>query len=173
MASWRTFETESPDLAARGSALWAGITRLHRGEAAIAGEHVFSIAYLATVRRDGAPRLHPVCPFLVDGQLRVAIPPASPKGHDLRREPRCVLHALPGPDDVELNVRARAHEVDDPDVRASAVATVGASGVGGMVETVAHHPLFRFDLERVDMAWWVDVGQPGTYAERRRWVASS
>ena len=130
---------------------------------------MFEIAYLATTRPDGSPRVHPVCPVLAGGRMFVAIPPRSPKGDDLRRDPRCALHAMPGPDDDELCIRARAAEVREAATRASVVEVVGRSGVGGMVETTSNDPLFEFDLERVDTASWVDVGQPGTYAKRARW----
>ena len=36
-------------------------------------------------------------------------------------------------------------------------------------ESVRHDPIFEFDIERVDAAHWENVGQPGTYAVRRRW----
>jgi hypothetical protein len=48
---------------------------------------------------------------------------------------------------------------------------VEQSEVGGMIATVTDHPLFEFDIEQVDVARWVDVGQRGTYAERLRWRA--
>ncbi len=48
----------------------------------------------------------------------------------------------------------------------------GVSNVGGMVESVSHDPLFEFDLEQVDVARWVDIGQPGTRAIRHQWRAT-
>jgi len=80
---------------------------------------------------------------------------------------------LPGPEDDEFCVRATAAEVTaDPAVRALAGAVVMASGVGGMIESVSRDPLFEFDLVQVDVARWLDIGQPGTRAIRRRWRAS-
>src|SRR6266511_1243674 len=102
MATWAVFETEAPGLAAVAARLWPGITALHRGEAPPPAAPTFAVAYIATVRRDGGPRLHPFCPILAGGRLFVAIPRSSPKGRDLRRDPRCVIHAMPGPDDDEL-----------------------------------------------------------------------
>ena len=58
---------------------------------------------------------------------------------------------------------------DDQDARAELVAIGAKSGVGGMTETLAHDPLFEFDLVQVDVARWLDIGQPGTRAERMRW----
>jgi hypothetical protein len=41
-----------------------------------------------------------------------------------------------------------------------------------MIESVAHDPIFELDLERVDVARWLDIGLPGTRAERATWRAS-
>ena len=170
MATWTELEDEAPEVAAVAASLWPGVVALHRGEAPAPGAPGFALSYLATVRPDGAPRLHPFCPILAGGRLFAVIPRSSPKGHDLRRDPRCVVHALPGPDDDELCIRASAREVtDDAAARALVREVVVRSGVGGMVETATNDPLFELDLEQVDIARWVDVGQPGTHAERRRW----
>lgn len=172
MATWERFTVEAPELAEAAAGHWPGLVALERGERPSGEGHVFSLAYLATVRGDGGPRVHPFCPILAGGRLFAAIPRSSPKGHDLRRDGRCVVHALPGPDDDELCIRARAREVDDQEVRALVAEVVGRSGVGGMAESAGHDPIFELDLEQVDVARWVHVGQPGTYAERRRWRAS-
>ncbi len=132
---------------------------------------MFAVAYLATIRPDGRPRLHPFCPVLAGGRLFAAIPPQSPKGHDLRRDPRCAIHALPGPEDDELMILALAQEVADQPTRAMVASVVERSEVGGMIATVNDHPLFEFDIEQVDVARWVDIGRRGTYAERLRWRA--
>jgi hypothetical protein len=171
MTTWAQFEFEAPKLAQVAAELWPGITALHRGEQP-AGDHPrFSIAFLATVRASGAPRLHPFCPILAGGRLFAAIPRTSPKGWDLRREPRCVIHAMPGPDDDELCIRALGIEVIDEATRALVREVVERSGVGGMIDTVAGDALFEFDLEQVDTAHWLDIGQPGTRAVRARWRA--
>lgn len=171
MSTWTEFEAAAPDMATAAAQLWSGITRLRREEAGFvpSGAPVFPIAYLATVRADGSPRLHPFCPILAGEGLFAAIPPASPKGRDLRRDGRCVIHALPGPNDDELCIRARAVEVADPTTRAMIAALVERSGIGGMIESVSHHPLFEFQIEQIDVARWIDVGQPGTRSERQRW----
>ena len=113
MATWEEFEADAPELAAVAAQLWPGVIALHRGEVPQPGNPWFSIAYLATTRPDGSPRLHPFCPVLADGRLYAAIPRSSPKGHDLRRDARCVIHALPGADDDEFSIRARARSEDD------------------------------------------------------------
>ena len=145
MATWRQLEREAPELCAAGRALWE--------------HHV--LMYLATVRADGSPRVHPVVPLLADGRVFVAIADRSPKWRDLRREPRCVLHSLPGQRDDEFVLRCRARE---------------APGSRAAVRAVASHVIhdddhiFEFDIEQADFGWWEHVGTPSTYAVRRRWA---
>ena len=169
MATWEEFANAAPELAAAAANRWPGIVALERGELGL--QPVFQVAYLATIRPDGRPRLHPFCPVLADGRLFAAIPPQSPKGHDLRRDPRCAIHALPGPDDDELLLLARASEVGDDATRSAVRRVVERSDVSGMIATVSEHPLFEFDIEQVDVARWVNIGRRGTYAERLRWRA--
>ena len=124
MSTWARFEADVPEVAAFANRLWPGAVALDRGESLPTGAAWFAIAYLATVRPDGAPRLHPFCPIIAGGRLFAAIPRSSPKGHDLRRDPRCVIHAMPGPDDDELCIRATATEVVDELGTATMVRTV-------------------------------------------------
>jgi hypothetical protein len=64
-------------------------------------------------------------------------------------------------------------EVSDDEAKRAAVVAIGAaSEVGGMIDTMSNDPLFEFDLVRVDVARWLDIGQPGTRAERRSWTPS-
>jgi hypothetical protein len=173
MATWGDVEKENPGVARFADRLWPGIVALGQGTAPPGGTPWFPIAYLATVRRDGAPRLHPFCPILAGGRLFAAIPRSSPKGSDLRRDPRCVIHAMPGPEDAELCLRADAAEVtDDIETMSLVQRVVSRSGVGGMIESVAHDPIFEFDLQQVDASVWVNVGQPGTHAVREQWRAA-
>src|SRR5438105_4141829 len=106
MGTWDRLQQEAPEIGAPGRALWQ--------------RH--GLMYLATTRADGAPRLHPVSPVLAGGALFVAMSEQSPKWRDLRRDPRCVLHCLPGERDVEFALRCMARERPDarPAVRAAA-----------------------------------------------------
>jgi hypothetical protein len=98
--------------------------------------------------------------------------PGATKGDDLRRDPRCAIHALPGPDDDELAIWARGIEVGHlTAVRDAVIEVVRRSGVGGMIETVTSDPIFELDIVRVDAARWLDIGQPGTRAVRQSWKA--
>jgi hypothetical protein len=157
MARWSDLEAAEPEMAARAFAK--------------PPEMFFALAYLATVRPDGGPRVHPFCPIFAGGRLFAAIPRSSPKGNDLRRDGRYVIHALPGENDAEFSLRGAAVEVDDDAVMALVYAAVDASGVGGMIESVRHDAVFEFDIERADAAHWEHVGEPGTHAVRHRWIA--
>lgn len=55
------------------------------------------VAYLATIRADGSPRLHPVTLKRFDRGIGLYMNAGSPKLNDLLRDPRCTLHA-PVPD---------------------------------------------------------------------------
>ncbi|MDP3768874.1 MAG: pyridoxamine 5'-phosphate oxidase family protein, partial [Dehalococcoidia bacterium] len=105
MAAWDEFAKAAPEMAE------LGLKQLNK----------FGLAYLATVRKDGAPRVHPVCPFVAEGRLFVATAPTSPKRLDLQRDGRYVLHFLPGKNEEEFLVRGRATRVTDPATRAMAV----------------------------------------------------
>jgi hypothetical protein len=48
---------------------------------------------LATLRRDGSPRVSGIEVEFVDGELLMGMMPGSVKAQDLRREPRLALHA--------------------------------------------------------------------------------
>lgn len=145
MTTWAEFVAAAPELAAAGEELW----------------HRQGLMFLATVRRDGSPRIHPVVPILEDGRIFVAIAPRSPKWRDLARDPRCVLHTLPGERDDEFLLRCTASE------RPEAL---------GEVRRAANHVIhdedriFEYDIYQADLGWWENVGQPGTYHVRRRWT---
>ena len=64
------------------------------------------------LRKDGAPRLHPICPTIVDGHLYALIGP-TPKRADLRRDGRYALHTFPPVEvDDEFLVMGRATYID-------------------------------------------------------------
>ncbi|MEP7215081.1 MAG: pyridoxamine 5'-phosphate oxidase family protein [Anaerolineaceae bacterium] len=73
---WATFEQAAPELAA------VGRERLHG-----------RVAYFGTIRKSGAPRVHPVTPIVSEDALYIFMEPTSPKGKDLQRDARFTLHA--------------------------------------------------------------------------------
>lgn len=76
-------------------------------------------AYLATVRRNGTPRVHPVTPVVTPQGLFLFMEPASPKGRDLRERGRYALHnGVPDNEGSggEFSLTGRGLAVDDPAV---------------------------------------------------------
>lgn len=81
------------------------------------------LGYLATVRADGGPRVHPVSPVVHDGRLYCFIV-ASPKRDDLSRDGRYALHTFPSDrSEDEAYLAGRASRVVEPGL----VARLGAS----------------------------------------------
>ena len=62
--SWSKLESQSPEIAEFSK------VRLHG-----------KVAYLATVRKDSAPRVHPFTPIIGEGHFFVFMEPTSPKGN--------------------------------------------------------------------------------------------
>jgi pyridoxamine 5'-phosphate oxidase-like protein len=109
--SWAEFAAAMPDMAAAGQRL----LYQHGGP---------GLGYLATVRGDGGPRVHPVCPHIAEGRLWVFIGAPSPKRHDLLRDGRYALHTFSsGKKDDEFYVAGTAAACADDalirEVRAS------------------------------------------------------
>lgn len=106
------------------------------------------VAYLATNRSDGAPRLHPVSPFIGGGGLFVYMEPKSPKVADLRRDARYALHCGVEDDSGgagEFYVTGHAREVTDRRRRAEAFGFACAAGY----QPMERHVLFELDAGRV------------------------
>lgn len=71
------------------------------------------LAYLATIRPDGGPRVHPVSPVIADGGLFCFLVPSA-KRSDLERDGRYALHAFPPErSDDEAYLVGRAELVTD------------------------------------------------------------
>ena len=149
---WSEVAAEAPDL------VEAGRTLLY--------QYGVGLGMLATVRKDGGPRLHPVCPVVTHGGLWVFVVNRSPKVHDLRRDGRYALHAL-GPDDRddEFMVAGTARVVDDEAVEAAVLEVYLAQGT-----TSEDHTLFELLLDR---ALHVPYGpRPSGPLAYERWQAS-
>jgi hypothetical protein len=81
------------------------------------------VAYLATVRTDGSPRVHPVTPIVGQGHLFYFMEPTSSKGHDLRQDGRYALHSSVSDQNGtsgEVIITGSATFVDDPAKRSLA-----------------------------------------------------
>ena len=127
MATWIDFATASPEIAARGQQLF---------ERTGAGE-----AMLASVRGDLPPRIHPVNVAIVDGKLLAFLIVGSAKLADLAADGRYALHAHQDPAvPHEFQVRGRAHEVRDRELRTAAAAVWPFEADDG-------YKLFEFGVE--------------------------
>ena len=97
-ATWQQFAAQAPELAALGEAQFART----------------GLVLVGTLRRDGWPRISPVEPFIVDGQLYLGMMWRSVKALDLLRDPRCVVHSTVSDregTEGEFKVYGRAVEV--------------------------------------------------------------
>ena len=50
------------------------------------------VSYLATLRKDGRPRAHPVTPVVGEGHIFIFLEPSSPRTRDLEEIPDFCLH---------------------------------------------------------------------------------
>ena len=104
---------------------WSGL-RAERPDLADAGETLLyqygvGLAFLATVRSDGGPRVHPMCPILHEGGLYALLVP-SPKRQDLLRDGRYSMHSFPSEDNEDaFCVSGRSLQVTDPPTRTAVV----------------------------------------------------
>jgi hypothetical protein len=141
MASWSEIEAAAPELAARARATFDA----HRHKV------------LATLRRDGWPRLSGIEASFTDGELWLGMMPGSRKALDLRRDPRLALHSasVDPPDDPnawsgDAKLSGRAVEVEDPEL-------LRQLGAGDDADS-AH--LFRVDVTELVH---VRVGDPADH----------
>jgi hypothetical protein len=123
MPSWSEVEAEAPELAARAREIFDA--RKHKT--------------LATLRRDGSPRISGTEIQFADGELWFGSMARAVKALDLRRDPRFAIHSGSGdlPEwRADAKVAGRVEEVADPQRRA---ARLGDAAEGG-----SH--LFRADI---------------------------
>jgi hypothetical protein len=150
---WGAFAAEQPTLAEAGRALLY--------------QYGPGLAFLATIRPDGGPRLHPVCPVIVDNGLYVFIGNQTPKLGDLRRDPRYAIHTFP-PEDVddEFFIRGTARLAeDDPKLREHVLDVYLAQGTTTQDDTL-------FEL-LIDRAMWAKyAGRPSWPPDYTNWRAS-
>ena len=134
--SWKDLENARPELAA------FGVERFRR----------FDVAYLATVRADGLPRVHPVTPIVGQGHLFLFMEPTSPKGYDLRRDGRYALHCSVSDSSGgsgEFFCSGRATFVDDPATRTLAAQLASYTPADRYV-------LFELDVESASSTVYTD-----------------
>ena len=145
-ATWGEFERAQPGLADAGRALLY--------------QFGVGLAFLATVRRDGGPRVHPMCPLIHDGGLYAFIVP-GPKQADLHRDGLYALHSFPceGNEDA-FYCTGRAQAVDDPATRRPLAELFVAERSGGVAAPASGDHLFSFGLQRCLLTRTTGHGDP-------------
>jgi hypothetical protein len=163
MASWSEVERAAPEL--------AGAVK-ERFEA-------YGLALLATLRRDGSPRISGLEPLFASGELWLGMMPDSRKADDLLRDPRFALHNATTDKavtngDVKVNGRAVPveGEAGTDAFRAAFKAHTGTDIPAGPIR------LFRADVTDISslrpgpggdhliIEWWRE-GEPPHRVERR------
>lgn len=152
MVSWAEFARAASDLAEIGRGL---LFQFNVG-----------LAFLATVRTDGGPRLHPVCPVLSADHLFVLITAGSPKRQDLVRDGRYAMQSFPQPrpGSDEFYLTGRAVLVEDEAARAAILRD--ARHMADASETA-----FELLLDRVMLTRWEHVLTPQMRSSHRVWRA--
>lgn len=165
---------------------WAELAQLRPDITGPGGEILYQfgvgLAFLATVRPDGGPRVHPMCPMLVGGRLTGLLIP-SPKRRDLLADGRFALHTFPREDDENaLYLTGAARPILDPGVAAAVVAQFGAERPDVPIDPdrLRHDQPFEFDVttamltltkghgdwDPVHLIWHEDAAQTADGARR-------
>jgi len=154
VASWNEVEAAAPELAARVRATMDA--------------HKHKV--LATLRRDGSPRVSGIEATFTDGELWLGMMPGSRKALDLRRDPRLAMHSatvdkMVTDGDAKLTGRAVLMQSADDraDFRAAVEAATGNPPPDGEFD------LFRVDVESISLLtpagdhivieWWREGGE--------------
>ena len=118
-----------------------------------AGEERFErwgLILLGSVRKDGTPRISPVEPLIVGGELMPGMMWQSKKALALLREPRCLVHSIITNKDGsegEFKLRGTARDIADLDVRETYSKALFEK-IGFRPEGTEWH-LFAIDIEHV------------------------
>ena len=133
------------------------------------------LAFLATVRKDGSPRISAIETLFGEGELWLGSMPGSLKANDLLRDPRFALHAastdkMVSNGDAKL-AGAAVHVEDEETFERYRKASGGAEGL-----SLGGFHLFRVDVkemshlapagDHLDIEWWTESGG---YRQRDRY----
>jgi Pyridoxamine 5'-phosphate oxidase len=147
MASWDEVAAAAPDLAGRVRALFDA----HRHKV------------LATLRKDGSPRVSGIEANFSQGELWLGMMPGSQKALDLRRDPRLALHCatVDPPDDPakwegDAKLAGRAEEITDP-ARVRAIVSAEGQAAGEAPPEPGSFHLFRVEVTELVLT---RVGDP-------------
>jgi hypothetical protein len=135
MTSWNEFETSAPALAS---------TVRSRFEAT-------GLGMVATLRKDGSPRISGVEPSIFDGELWLGMMDGSLKARDLQRDPRLALHNATVDKEVkdgDVKVSGRGVEITDVATKKAFLAAFSAANGYGPPDDSPMH-LFKVDVTEV------------------------
>jgi hypothetical protein len=145
MAGWSEIEAAAPELTALARRFFE--LRKHMT--------------LATLRRDGSPRISGTEAIFAEGELWLGSMWRARKALDLRRDPRFALHggSVDPPEwEGDAKLAGRAEEITDP---ARVVAIIGGRGSG-------RSHLFRADIHELSV---VRLGEPADHLVIEAWHA--
>ena len=117
---------------------------------------------LSTIRDDGSPRISPVEPYLLGGELVIGVMP-SPKANDLRRDARCAVHSsvskLDG-SEGEFKIHGRAFPTTEP-------AIVEAAGTWWSGRPADRCTVFAVEIDEATLITWSTAQDR---MQTRRWT---
>ena len=149
MLTWQEFTKTRPEIAEPGEKLLY--------------QFGLGLAFIATVRKDGGPRLHPICPHIYEGHLYFFAVGNSPKRYDLDRDGRYALHSFPpAENDDEFYCAGKATAITDPELQ-NKVASLAKHNVQD------DEVLFELRIERALHTTWENPRQPNTRAIKTKW----
>lgn len=137
MVTWGEFTRAAPELAALGEGRFRET----------------GLIMLGSLRSSGWPRITPVEPRLVDGELQLGMMWQSRKAHDLLRDPRCTVHSATTDKDGtegDFKVYGTAENVTDPG-RRERHCQVTFDEIGWRPED-DHFHLFSIDIQEIAYA---------------------
>ncbi|MEY2569172.1 MAG: hypothetical protein QOE35_3701 [Actinomycetota bacterium] len=152
MATWREVTAAAPELAVEVRARFEST----------------GLGLLATLRKDGAPRISGIEPFFTDDELWLGSMPGARKEADLRRDGRLALHSATADKEVkegDAKITGRGVPVDDDEAFEAFV--TGFREQNGYAPE-GRFPLFRVEVTEVsflrpagdhlDIRWWTERG---------------
>ena len=116
MASWKEIEAAEPDFAKRAQARF----------------DKYKHKTIATLRKDGSPRISGIEVAFKDGEMTLGMMPGSLKAKDVLRDPRVAIHS----------------GTEDPKEQPNEVIDAKVSGIVVEVPADGHHA-FRIDVKEV------------------------
>ena len=131
---------------------WSEIEQTQPRLAAVLRERLIEpgVVLAVTIRGDGTPRLSPVEPYLLDGDLWLSMLWGSTKARDLGRDPRILVHSIVTNRDGaagEVKLRGTARAEDSP-AGQRRYADAVAADLGWRPEAGRFH-LFTVDIDDV------------------------